>query len=215
LPDDPGPLPSELLTVPGFISDVMAFNLAGAHKPQPNLALAAALSLLATLTGHKITDKSDTRTNLYCLGVGGTSIGKDRARIVNKDLLKAAGLERMTGPESIGSAQGLVSVVEGCPAILLQLDEFGRYLKAQNDGKNAFLYNIVTVLLRMFTSSATTYIGDALADTTKIKRIDQPHVCNQRRASQGCADDHAAQPDYAHDGYLRAPIPRRRSGSRR
>lgn len=66
LPDDPGQVPDDLIAVPGFIGDVMAFNLECAHKPQPVLALAGALSLLATLTGRNITDAQGTRTNLYC-----------------------------------------------------------------------------------------------------------------------------------------------------
>ncbi|HEY2414158.1 MAG TPA: bifunctional DNA primase/polymerase [Pirellulaceae bacterium] len=176
-PDDPGPLPADLLHVPGFVADVVAHNLAGAHKAQPVLAMAAALSLLATLTGRKITDTQGTRTNLYCIGVAGTSTGKQRAREVTKDILYSSGLEKMIGPESIGSAQGLVGAVEAQPAILFQLDEIGRYLKTMGDAKEAFLYNIISVMMRLFTDSASIFRSDAVVDPKRIKTIHNPHAC--------------------------------------
>jgi hypothetical protein len=178
LPDDPGPLPDDLVTVPGFISEVLAYNLDGAHRPQPVLALAGALSLLATLTGRNVQDEEGTRTNLYCIGVAGTSIGKQRAREINKAIFQHAGLERLSGSESIGSAQGIVNAVAAQPAILFQLDEFGQYLRTMgNASGNPHLHNIVPVLLRMFTDSATYFRTDAVADASKVKTIDNPHAC--------------------------------------
>jgi hypothetical protein len=44
------------------------------------------------------------------------------------------------------------------------------------DTKNAYLYNIITVLMKMFTSSGSIYIGPAYADTKKVRRINQPHA---------------------------------------
>jgi hypothetical protein len=125
-PHDPGELPADLLNVPGFIGDVVEFNRAGAHKIQSALALAGALSLLATLTGRKITDTEGTRTNLYCIGVAGTSTGKQRASEINKEILYRACLDKMIGSESFGSAQGIVTAVDRQPAILFQIDEMGR-----------------------------------------------------------------------------------------
>lgn len=177
MPDDPGPLPAELLNVPGFIADVMAHNLAGAHKPQPALALAGALTLLGALTGRKITDTQGTRTNLYCVGVVGTSRGKERAREVNKEILYNAGLLQMVGPESIGSAQGIVTAVAACPSILLQLDELGKYLQTIKDSRESFQTNIMPVLMRLFTSSASVFIGDAVVDAKRVQTIYNPNAC--------------------------------------
>lgn len=176
-PADPGKFPEKLLTVPGYLGEVIDHNLSCAYKRQPVLALAGALSLMATLTGRKITDASGTRTNLYAIGVSGTSTGKERAREVNKEILRLAGLDKLIGAESIGSSAGLVSAVEKEPAILFQVDEIGRYLKTLADAHQSHLYNILTVLMKLFTSSSTLYVGDAYADTNKVKRINQPHAC--------------------------------------
>ena len=175
---DPGPLPAKLLEVPGLLRRVMDWNLDGAFVPQQNLALAGALSLMATLTGRKVADQHGSRTNLYILAVAGTGMGKDQARRANSELLYHAGQERLLGPEGIASHAGLISAIEQQPAMLFQLDEIGRLLKTLGDGaRNPHLYGIATVLMRLFTSSAGMYRGDAYADSEKNKTIDQPHAC--------------------------------------
>ncbi len=171
------PFPVELLRPPGFLSQVIDFNLAGAHRKQPILALAGALALLATITGRKVQDDVGTRTNLYILGVGGSGCGKDRARVVNKELLYKAGAQALIGPESPASASGLVSAVHSQPSILFQWDEMGRLLQTLS-GKfvSPHLANISTVLMKLFTSSSSIYLGDAYSDSKKNIAINQPHA---------------------------------------
>jgi hypothetical protein len=177
-PPDPGPLPDHLLTVPGFVGDVMDFNLATAFRPQPALAMAAAITLLGTLTGRKVCDEMNTRTNVYCLGVCPSGGGKERARQINKEILFLAGAAQMVGPEGLASHAGLISAVENQPAILFQLDEVGRLLRTLADpSRSPHLYHIATNLMKLFTSSATVFIGDAYADQKRNKVIHQPHAC--------------------------------------
>jgi len=173
---DPGPFPMDLLQPGGFLGDVIAWNCTTAYKPQPELALAAALSLLSVLTGRKIADQTGTRTNLYVLGVCDSGGGKEHARKCNKSILQAAGLEKMIGPEGIGSHAGLHSSLRDNPAQLFQVDEFGRLLSTLNNpAKSPHLYAVVTVLLKLYTSSDALYKGDAVADVKRIATIDQPH----------------------------------------
>lgn len=173
----PNPFPVELLRPPGFLSKVIDYNLAGAYRQQPILALAGAVALLATITGRKVRDDVGTRTNLYILGVGASGSGKDRSRVVNKDLLFRANAQQFIGPESPASASGLFSAVHHQPAILLQWDEIGRLLSTLG-GKfvSPHLANITTVLMKLFTSSASIYYGDAYSDREKNKFIPQPHA---------------------------------------
>ena len=176
-PADPGRFPSHLLEVPGFISQVVSHTVATAFRPQPVLALGAAIALQATLAGRKVRDEFNTRTNIYCLGTCQSGGGKDRAREVNKEILYQAGLEKLVGPEGLASHAGLVSAVEIQSAILFQLDEIGRLLKTLGDAsRSPHLYHIVTVLMKLYTSSASVYLGDAYADTKRNKAIDQPCV---------------------------------------
>ncbi|GIV04145.1 MAG: hypothetical protein KatS3mg082_2757 [Nitrospiraceae bacterium] len=177
-PADPGPFPEHLLAVPGFIGEVMAFTLATAFRPQPVLALGAALALLGTLTGRKIRDEINSRTNVYCLGVCPSGGGKERTRQVNKEILFLAGAPELAGPEGLASHAGLISAVEQQPAILFQLDEIGRLLRTLAEPSRApHLYHIVTNLMKLFTSAGSVYIGDAYADPKRNKVIHQPHAC--------------------------------------
>ena len=66
---DPGPLPESLLRVPGFVGEVMDFTLGTAPYPNPVLAFAGALTLQAFLSGRKVRDPADIRTNIYLLGL--------------------------------------------------------------------------------------------------------------------------------------------------
>jgi hypothetical protein len=177
IPTDPGPFPEQLLEVPGFVGEVMGYTLATAHRRQPLIALAGALALLGVLTGRKVCDELNTRTNLYVLGIVPSGGGKDRPREVNKEILAAANAIPM-GKETIASAAGLVSAVDQQPASLFQIDEFGRYLKTMADPRSApHLAGIITKLMTLYSSAGTHFSGDTYADVRMNKTIEQPHVC--------------------------------------
>ncbi|MCW5757974.1 MAG: bifunctional DNA primase/polymerase [Phycisphaeraceae bacterium] len=174
---DPGPIPVHLLEVPGFVGDVVRFNLETAKRPQPVLALAGALCLQAVLAGRKVRDALGNRTNLYAVGVADSGSGKDHARKVNKAILFEAGAIELEGNEDLASDAGLFSAVEAQPAVLLQMDEFGRFLRTIGDPKRApHLYNVLTALMKLYSSADTVYRGKAYADRNRNKVIDQPCV---------------------------------------
>ena len=176
-PPDPGPFPQHLLAVPGFIADVVAYNLATATRPQPTLALAAAICLQSVLAARKVRDERGNRTNVYCVGVAPSGAGKDHARKVNKNILFQAGLNRLEGNEDLASDAGLVTAVEHQPAILFQLDEFGRFLRTIGDPKKApHLFNLLGALMKLFSSADTVFRGKAYADKKRNRVVDQPCV---------------------------------------
>ena len=176
-PPDPGPLPDHLLRIPGFIDAVIDHNLATATRPQPVLALAAAICLQAVLAGRKVRDERGNRTNLYCVGVAPSGSGKDHARKVNKNILFAAGLVEHEGNEDLASDAGLVTAVEAEPASLFQIDEFGRFLRTIGDPKRApHLFNVLTALMKLYSSADTIFRGKAYAEKKRNKIIDQPCV---------------------------------------
>ena len=53
---DPGPVTESLQQVPGFISDAVTHCLDTAPYPNPTLAFARPIALLATLAGRKVRD---------------------------------------------------------------------------------------------------------------------------------------------------------------
>ena len=176
-PPDPGPFPDHLLRVPGFIEQVIAHNLATATRPQPVLALAAGICLQSVLAARKVRDERGNRTNVYCVGVAPSGAGKDHARKVNKNILFAADLVEHEGNEDLASDAGLVTAVENEPAVLFQIDEFGRFLRTIGDPKKApHLFNVLTALMKLYSSADTIFRGKAYADAKRNKVVDQPCV---------------------------------------
>ncbi|MBX3408223.1 MAG: DUF3987 domain-containing protein, partial [Phycisphaeraceae bacterium] len=176
-PPDPGPFPGHLLRVPGFIEQVVAHNMATATRPQPVLALAAAICHQAVLAARKVRDERGNRTNVYCVGVAPSGAGKDNARKVNKNILFAADMVEHEGNEDLASDAGLITAVEAEPAILFQIDEFGRFLRTIGDPKKApHLFNVLTALMKLYSSADTVFRGKAYADKKRNKVVDQPCV---------------------------------------
>lgn len=181
--DDPEPIeeaglfPSIAARPPGLIAAVMDYTDSQSFHKQPRMSLAGALALVSTITGRRLTDQFGTRTNLYVLALAPSGAGKDASRKANKKILRNAGGVNRIGPERFGSSAGIVSAVDAEPAILFQIDEIGKLL-ASLKGRNApaHLANIATVLMQLYTSSDDLWIGDAYADLTRTKSIEEPHA---------------------------------------
>lgn len=169
--------PEDCLRPEGILTEIIDYNLARSMYPKPDLALAGALALLATITGRKVQNDYGTRTNCYILGIAPSGSGKDQARKVNKDLMTLAGAASMLGPERIGSSAGLVTAMTVSPSCLLQIDEIGKLLATikQGGAKSPHLFNIVSVLMQLYSSADCMWVGDAYADQRKTPRINQPH----------------------------------------
>lgn len=170
-------LPEICREVPGLIGDIVKHTLSTSRYPQPDLALAGAIALMATITGRKVQDEGGARTNLYVMGLCEAAAGKEKARETNKIILANSGATNMIGPESIGSSAGLINVINETPSCLFQLDEIGKLLVMSQNPKAGHLYKIGSELLKLYSSSSSQFISDALAKLSDIKRIDQPHAC--------------------------------------
>lgn len=180
-PDDTPKLigfPLECLRPPGLLAEIVDYTLSKSMYPQPELAIAGAIALLATITGRKVKSEFGTRTNIYVLGLAPSGAGKEQARKTNKELLNAAGGTHLLGPERIASSAGLTSFVSSQLSPLFQLDEVGRLLATMKGsaGSAPHLFNIGTILMQLFSSSDQVWIGDAYADSKKTPKIDQPHA---------------------------------------
>ena len=174
--DPEAALPAELLEVPGLIGDVMRHNLATAHYPLPELALASALALMSTLTAGKVVDRVRTRTNLYVIGLALSGSGKDHGRKLNRLILRQAGHADSVGPERVGSHAGIIARMAEHWRTLWQLDEIAHLVMAMQDRHAPHLVQISAVLMQLFSSADSEWISDAYGDTKKTKRLEYPHA---------------------------------------
>ncbi|RMF71989.1 MAG: DUF3987 domain-containing protein [Acidobacteria bacterium] len=170
---DPGPLPAEMLRVPGFVGEVMDHCLATAPYPNPTLAFCGALALQAFLAGRKVRDAGDNRTNLYLLGLAHSSSGKDWPRKVNTSVLHAVGLADRLG-ERFASGEGLQDALLATPAMLFQTDEIDTLLQSMKRARDGRYESIMATLLTMYSASNSVYPMRRRAGNPEPGVIDQP-----------------------------------------
>lgn len=170
--------PAHLLAPGGIVQKIAEWILQTAQKPQPILALAAAISVVGTVLGRKVATNTGLRTNFYLVGVAGTSAGKDHARKCIKTLFQAAGLSDLLGGEELASGQALLSRTANHPVSLFQIDELGLMLKAvAQKGAGPHLASIVTNLMKLFSSAGSVYHGTEYADQKMKQRVDIAYPC--------------------------------------
>ena len=178
----PKPLPTGWDLVGGVIADMMALMASTAKRPQPVLALGASLCAIGALMGRKYRTESNTRSNLYVVGIAESGAGKNHSRVVINELFRKAGLLQYLGGNKIASGSGLLTAIQRQPAILFQLDEFGMFLSAAADRKRSprYVCEILDLMTELYTTSGTTYFGIEYAsnqNNNAHKAIHQPCAC--------------------------------------
>lgn len=147
----------QLLSVPGFINELVDYSMRAAHRPNRVLAFTGALSMLAHLAGRKFIGPRDCQPNLYLIALASSGVGKDFPQRVNRTI---AHLERLDVSivSSIASGQGLEDAILRSPALLCQIDEFDTVLELLKSTKNSNQATeaLWSVLLRYFSSSGST-----------------------------------------------------------
>jgi hypothetical protein len=151
---DPGPIPDELLRIPGFVSEVMDHCLRTAPYPNVVLAFAGALALQAVLAAH-------------------SSAGKDRPRKLNTEILHAVGLSGQVGGR-FASGEGVQDALFSEPCMLFQTDEIDGMLQSINKARDARHENIMGTLLTMFSSANSIFPMRRKAGREAPGAIDQP-----------------------------------------
>ena len=178
----PKPLPQGWSQVGGVIADMMALMAMTAKRPQPVLALGASLCAVGALMGRKYRTESNTRSNLYVVGIAESGAGKNHSRVVINELFRKAGLLQYLGGNKIASGSGLLTAIQRQPAILFQLDEFGMFLSAAADRKRSprYVCEILDLLTELYTTAGTTYFGIEYAsnqNNNAHRAIHQPCAC--------------------------------------
>jgi len=167
--------PDECLNLPGFLGEVVNYNLRTALYPLPELAVASALALLSSLTGGKV-ESGGARSNLFLIGLAPSGGGKDHGRKLNRRILRAAGGAELVGPERVGSHAGIVSAMAHQWNTLFQIDEIQHLAMAMQNRSAPHLAQIASVLMQIFSSADSIWTGDAYGDRKKVKTLSYPHL---------------------------------------
>lgn len=174
------PIP-DLARLDGALKLLVDYIIATAIRPQPWLAIGAALAALGALMGRKVRTETNLRSNLYVVGIAESGGGKDHARKAIKESFVAAGLSHHLAGERIASGAGLLSALTREPASLFQIDEFGKFMSNVIDKRRApkHLSEIWDLLTELATSAGGTLLGAEYADQKERPRQDiiEPCAC--------------------------------------
>lgn len=145
--------PTALPYPPGLVGDIARWIVATSRKPQPALAIAAALSVVGTAAGRQWMGPTGTGTALYILGLAPTGQGKDAPLKQARRLLTAAKLAQHLGPDEFMSFSSVVNVMKRNALILCPMDEFGDFLRRVYDRHGSTHARAIPKVLRTMWSA--------------------------------------------------------------
>lgn len=169
----------KFLTRPtGLLGDICSWINSTARVEQPLINLGAALAFCGVLFGRKIRTDCGLRSNLYCMGIGDTSSGKNHGKVLVRKLSAAALCDKeLLGGADFASDSSIEQRIERCPATLFLLDEVGHLLANAQKGRNPHLVKIVPLLMQLYSCAGDVFTGREYADAEKQRRLVQPCCC--------------------------------------
>ena len=175
-------LPLDLQHPGGFVEETMTWINETAVCPQPIFALASALCLAGTIFGRHVQDESGQRTNLYLMGVGYTSCGKDHAlKAVARalDACEASGLRL----GQVTSDSAVEYALRRNPRFAMLIDEAGHFFANVASAKavGSPLQSLKPALLELWSCANSRWKGKQRVPKNEREAepvlIDNPHVC--------------------------------------
>ena len=175
-------LPLDLQHPGGFVEETMTWINETAVCPQPIFALASALCLAGTIFGRHVQDESGQRTNLYLMGVGYTSCGKDHAlKAVARalDACEASGLRL----GQVTSDSAVEYALRRNPRFAMLIDEAGHFFANVSNAKTfgSPLQSLKPALLELWSCANSRWKGKQRVPKNEREAepvlIDNPHVC--------------------------------------
>lgn len=130
-------IPNFVLHPPGIIGDIAAWISATAPKNQPELAVAAAIALCATVCQRIYRSNLGNFTSLYVVMVAKSTEGKEHPQAAVESILDAAGLSHLIAGSGYTSAGAVFSALLRQPSHIAIIDEMGKLLKMSRSKGNA------------------------------------------------------------------------------
>lgn len=162
----------------GALRMFVDYTRSQSHRDQPLLALAVSLPVFGTMAGRRYKTETGLLSNLYTVGIGGSSSGKEMGINVATRLFNEARLANMLGGEELASGRAIISTLREKPTCFFALDEFGKMLQrvASKYARSSNDADIFKVMLSMFSASQRVYGGVEYADKTvkKTEPISNP-----------------------------------------
>lgn len=147
------PPPPTMDYPPGLVGDIARWIVATSRRPQPDIAIGAALVLVGTVAGRLYQGPEAAATHLYVLGLAPTGGGKDWPLRCVARLLKLAGAEQHVGPSEFISMPAVVEFLRDKALSACCMDEFGDFMARVNHRRASGFEKSIAKLLRTLWSS--------------------------------------------------------------
>ncbi len=161
----------------GMVGELCEWINITAIRQQPFLSLACSLAFLGALFGRKIKDSTGIRTNLYTMGVAHSSAGKAHAMNCIRRLCEYTGAGYLLGGDSIASDSSIEERISREPATLFLWDEIGHLLSYIRSGVSKHYGQVVSLLMKLYSTSGSVYKGKEYAESEKQRTIIEPCCC--------------------------------------
>jgi len=190
-----------LINPPGLLGEICRWMNETALIPQPLLSLGASLTFLGALLGRKVCDGLGSRTNLYCMGVAPSSAGKNHAITCVRNLAAEALCTQLLGGEYVASDAAIEERMSRNPATLFLWDEVGYLLSHVNSGMSKNHAQVVSLLMKLYSSASSIYLGREYAEKDKQRTIIQP-CCSIYGTATPESFASGLSPEQLQDGWL-------------
>jgi len=122
-------LPAFLNNPPGILGDIARWITATAPKSQPELSVAAAISLCSVVMGRTYRTTMGNYSSLYLVMVAKSGEGKEHPQSCVEKVLVESGLASLYAGSGYTSAGAVHSALLKSPAHIVAIDEIGKLLK--------------------------------------------------------------------------------------
>lgn len=139
---------------PGLVGDIAHWIVVTSRRPQPELAIGAALAIVGTAAGRQFAGPTMSGTHLFILGLAPTGKGKDHALHAIGRIMAAAGLAQHIGPSEFISMPAVVNFLTRRPLSLCAMDEFGGFMKRINSKRASGFESAISKVIRTLWSSS-------------------------------------------------------------
>ena len=133
---------------PGLVGEIARWIVATARRPQPELAIGAALAIVGTAAGRQFRGPTRSATHLYVLGLAQTGTGKDHALQQISRIMASAGMALHLGPSEFISMPAVVNFIVRKPLSLCAMDEFGSFMKRINSRRASGFETAISKIIR-------------------------------------------------------------------
>lgn len=152
-------IPEDLLSPGGILGDFMDYIDRSSAVSHPVFNIAAAISTLGAIAGHRFETETRLKTNIYSIVLGYAGSGKDAPQSAIPNLLLHTDAHRVVGPNVITSEAALLKFVSNPDrgSTICFLDEIGLVMKAIKR-PNSSAFEVPTMLMKLFSAVNRPYL---------------------------------------------------------